>query len=107
MAIWAKHVREKFPQVDDRYPGSRRTARERQYVVRIGVPRRIFLTRPLGGASSARIHFGTVINDRSNSDQIRVPPICAIKKENLHYVGLLRLSRRSRGDIGLRRAEKV
>ncbi len=81
MAIWAKHVREKFPQVDDRYPGSRRTARERQCVVRIGVPRGIFLTRPLGGASSARIHFGTVINDRSNSDQIRVPPICAIKRK--------------------------
>ena len=39
MAIWAKHVREKFPQVDDRYPGSRRTARQRQCVVRIGVPR--------------------------------------------------------------------
>jgi hypothetical protein len=81
MAIWAKHAREKFRKWTTVIPDHVERLVSANVLCELVSPEAFILLVRLCGASSARIHFGTVINDRSNSDQIRVPPICAIKKK--------------------------
>ena len=68
---------QEIPQVDDRYPDHVERPVSANILCELVSPEAFFLLVRLCGASSPRIHFGTVMNDRSNSGQIRVPPICA------------------------------
>src|SRR5947207_14574319 len=79
-------------------PESRRTVAEPNVLCEWCPAVPFFLLVRLCCASSARIQFGTVMNDSSKFGQIRVPPFVQKKKGNL------RLSRQARGDTGLRRA---
>ena len=64
MSIWAKHVREKFQQVDDRYPDHVEPLLRGNVLCELLSAVPFLLLVRLWSASSARIQFGTVMNDR-------------------------------------------
>ena len=74
MSIWAKHVREKFPQVDDRYPDHVERFVSANMLCELVSPEAFFLLVRLCGASSARIQFSRV-NASSNSAKFAFPSL--------------------------------